>query len=142
MPRLVPMNRKRQIAPPEPFPLPAKTKAVKQNNSTIAKGRMAKALVVRGTKFKTAGGLTQEGIMKNPRGRLVSKKASAAAKVRFEKGLTIWNKAVSDARKALRLEGFVAINGGTPMGKALYAKARALFTARKAAQEFQQQQEP
>mmetsp|Transcript_13892 Transcript_13892/g.39718 ORF Transcript_13892/g.39718 Transcript_13892/m.39718 type:complete len:127 (+) Transcript_13892:122-502(+) len=104
------------------------------SRSKIARGRRAKIAVARGTKVKTAGGVTKEGIMKNPRGRLVSRKASAAAKVRFKKGLQHWNQAVSEARKQLRLAGFVAINGGSCMGKALYCKARSLFRARQVAE--------
>merc|ERR1711992_135855 len=44
--------------------------------SKIAKGRLAKALVLRGSKEKTQGGLTKDMIIKNKRGKLVSKKQS------------------------------------------------------------------
>uniref|UniRef100_A0A7S4QHW6 Uncharacterized protein n=1 Tax=Alexandrium monilatum TaxID=311494 RepID=A0A7S4QHW6_9DINO len=118
----------------EQVPVPVmKRRHSRKGKTIIARGRLAKVHVFRGYKEKTSGGLTADRIGKNARGRLVSKAASAASKVRFAKGLCVWNQAVSDARKLLRLEGFVAINGGTPMGKALYAKARSLFSQRSAA---------
>mmetsp|Transcript_25056 Transcript_25056/g.48008 ORF Transcript_25056/g.48008 Transcript_25056/m.48008 type:complete len:93 (+) Transcript_25056:87-365(+) len=45
--------------------------------SKIARGRMAKALVLRGKHEKTAGGLRADGLMKNKRGKVVSKRQSA-----------------------------------------------------------------
>ena len=42
--------------------------------SKIAKGRYAKALVLRGIKLKTVGGLTSGDLKKNKHGRVVSKK--------------------------------------------------------------------
>ena len=41
--------------------------------SQVAKGRMAKSMVFKGKKAKTSGGLTQEALMMNKRGRVVSK---------------------------------------------------------------------
>merc|ERR1719326_1785422 len=103
-----------------------KAKAMKKKamkNSKIAKGKRAKAAVFRGTKVKTVGGLTKDSLKKNKAGKIVSKKASAAAKKRYEKsGLKKWASAVQKARKALGLKGFVAIKKGT----ALYKKAKAL----------------
>merc|ERR1712216_801999 len=40
-----------------------------------------------------------------------------------------WFTAVQQARKALNVSGFVAINGKTSQGKALYAKAKAMYSA-------------
>eukprot|EP00972_Heterocapsa_arctica_P052703 7757185-Heterocapsa_arctica.AAC.1 len=51
--------------------------------SKIAKGRLAKSMVLRGSKAKTSGGLTKDGIFKNKRGKVVSEKASANGKKRF-----------------------------------------------------------
>merc|ERR1719316_2676437 len=78
--------------------------------SKIARGRFAKALVLRGTKEKTSGGLKKEGLFKNKRGKIVSKKAAANGKKAFQhiKG---WSTALAKARKELALTGFVAING-------------------------------
>ena len=118
--------------------LPMKTVAMKaakagkamkaKRVSKIAKGKLANALVLRGSKAKTSGGLTKDGLFKNKRGKIVSKKASAAAKKKFG-AIKGWFTAVQQARKALNVSGFVAINGKTSQGKALYAKAKAMYSA-------------
>merc|ERR1712224_387404 len=94
--------------------------------STIAKGSRAKSVVFRGTKLKTSGGLTKAALTTSSTGKIVSKKASANGKKAYThiKG---WNKAVAAARKALALTGFVAVNGKTTQGKALYAKAKTFY---------------
>merc|ERR1711977_729753 len=89
--------------------------------SKIAKGKMAKAVVFRGNKEKTVGGMTKSDLIKNKYGKIVSKKRSAFAKKNnFIKG---WTTAVQKARKALGIKGFVAIKKGTP----LYKKAKELY---------------
>lgn len=93
--------------------------------SKVAKGRFAKALVLRGSKEKTVGGLTAAFLMKNKRGKVVSKKASANGKRRYHQ-IENWVESVMEARSALHIEGFVAINGKSLKGKALYVKARAI----------------
>merc|ERR1719266_1174933 len=93
--------------------------------SKIAKGKLARSVVFRGNKEKTASGLTKDQLIKNSRGRIVSKKASAAGKKRYQK-IAAWTKAVQQARKALGVKGFVSIGGKTAEGKALYAKAKAI----------------
>jgi len=85
-------------------------------------------MVFRGSKEKTASGQTKDSLMKNKRGKIVSKKASAAAKKRF-KSIEPWLKAVVAARKALNIKGFVAINGKSGPGKAIYVKAKALLAS-------------
>ena len=93
-------------------------KAMKKKSvSKIAKGRMAKVLVFRGSKAKTVGGLTASSLTKNKHGRVVSKKLSAKGKK------SEWIAAVQKARKALGLKGFVAIKKGS----ALYKKAKELY---------------
>merc|ERR1719460_1631155 len=52
--------------------------------------------------------------MKNSRGKVVSRKSHAAGKRTY----------------ALNLRGFVAINGKSPQGKALYAKAKSFLPSR------------
>merc|ERR1711918_68351 len=85
------------------------------------KGRFAKVVVFRGSKAKTSGGLTSSDLIKNSRGKIVSKKASQRAKKNYYiKG---WITAVQKARKALGLKGFVAIKKGS----ALYKKAKELY---------------
>merc|ERR1719190_23440 len=100
--------------------------------STIAKGRMARALVFRGNKVKTSGGLQKDSLMRNKRGKIVSKRASAHGKMRF-RAVEAWVESVMEARRVLHVSGFVAINGKSLQGKALYVKSKALRMARGAA---------
>merc|ERR1719412_2741369 len=95
----------------------------------VAKGRMAKAIVFRGSKKKTTGGLKRDALMKNKRGKVVSKRASAQGKVAFRR-IGAWVESVKQARRALHVSGFVAINGKTGQGKALYMKSKALWLSR------------
>merc|ERR1712057_108607 len=92
-------------------------KVKKKTVSKIAKGRMAKAMVLRGSKAKTVGGLTAKDLTKNKHGKIVSKKRSAFSKK------SPWMQAVAKARKALKLTGFVAIKKGSP----LYVKAKEFY---------------
>lgn len=107
-----------------------KTKA--KRVTKVAKGRLAKALVLRGSKEKTVGGLTRDALMRNKRGKVVSKRASAAGKRCFN-NIQAWVDSVVEARRALHLSGFVAINGKSLQGKALYVKTKALCLARRGA---------
>merc|ERR1711904_352691 len=91
--------------------------------SKIAKGKYKKALVFRGSKEKTSGGLKKSDLIKNANGKIVSKKQSTAAKKRFGSTLKKWTDAVKAARKSLGLKGFVAVKKGTP----LYTKAKANY---------------
>eukprot|EP00928_Gymnodinium_smaydae_P091365 TRINITY_DN75083_c0_g1_i1.p2 TRINITY_DN75083_c0_g1~~TRINITY_DN75083_c0_g1_i1.p2 ORF type:complete len:118 (+),score=33.75 TRINITY_DN75083_c0_g1_i1:56-409(+) len=98
--------------------------------SKIARGKLAKALVLRGSKEKTSGGLRKDELMRNARGKVVSKKSSAVhRKLYVGSKFENWVGAVRKARKALSVSGFVAVNGRTPQGKALYAKAKSIYTA-------------
>merc|ERR1740121_2211162 len=110
--------------------LPMKKKSMKKTRSKVATGRMAKSLVLRGSRAKTSGGLTKDGLIKNKRGKIVSKKASALRKKLWQGSrLALWVKSCSAARKQLAITGFVAINGRSAQGKALYAKAKTMFDA-------------
>merc|ERR1712087_745563 len=51
--------------------------------SKIAKGKMAKALVFRGKKEKTSGGISASQLIKSKSGKIVSKKMSANSKKRY-----------------------------------------------------------
>merc|ERR1719254_270338 len=97
-----------------------------KRTSKVAKGPRAKYSVMRGTKTKTSGGLTKAMLTKNKRGKIVSKKSAAAGKKNF-KNIAGWVKAMSKARTSLGLKGFIAVNGKTPEGKALYAKAMSIY---------------
>merc|ERR1739845_117711 len=103
----------------------AMKKAMKKK--TVATGRMAKALVFRGTRVKTSGGLKKDKLTKNKSGKIVSAAMSKVAKQAFAKRIGGWTKAVQKARAALKVKGFVAIKKGTP----LYKKAKEIYDASK-----------
>merc|ERR1712039_875057 len=95
--------------------------------SVIGKGKLAKALVFRGSKVKTSGGLTKATLTKSKSGKVVSKKASDRAKKNFAKSaLKKWGDACKAARKELNIKGFCPVGGKTAQGKALYAKVKAI----------------
>merc|ERR1719161_2160951 len=96
-------------------------KAMKSKKSKIARGPRAKWVVLKGGKEKTASGLKVTDLMKNKRGKVVSKKASSSGK-RAYANIKTWTTCIVQARKELSVTGFVAINGKSPQGKALYAK--------------------
>eukprot|EP00438_Fugacium_kawagutii_P004100 Skav205161 [mRNA] locus=scaffold2749:36122:36511:+ [translate_table: standard] len=107
-----------------------KTRVMKKKAvSKIARGKRAKIAVFKGNKEKTASGQSASDLMINKRGKVVSKKQSAAGKNRYDKNLSAWNTALTKARKELGIKGFYAINGKTAQGKALYAKAKAIYAA-------------
>ena len=74
----------------------------------LASGRMAKAMVLRGSRLCTVDGCWQGGLTKNGRGRVVRKTQSAHGK---KSG---WSLACQQARRALNIRGFAAIKKGTP----------------------------
>eukprot|EP00927_Polykrikos_kofoidii_P045736 TRINITY_DN3981_c0_g1_i1.p1 TRINITY_DN3981_c0_g1~~TRINITY_DN3981_c0_g1_i1.p1 ORF type:complete len:178 (+),score=31.12 TRINITY_DN3981_c0_g1_i1:69-536(+) len=102
-----------------------KTKRV----SKVARGRLARSLVLRGAKEKTVGGLTSKDLVKNKAGKVVSKRLSAVGRIRY-RNIESWHKSFMEARRAMNVQGFVAINGKTLQGKALYVKSKALCAQR------------
>merc|ERR1712203_108091 len=96
--------------------------------SIVAKGARAKASVFSGRKEKTQGGVTKAGLVKNRRGKVVSKKMSAQGKKAFGR-IKAWADATKAARKALGIKGFVPMGGKSAAGRALYAKAKAIMAA-------------
>merc|ERR1712050_470098 len=100
-----------------------------KKRSKVARGRFAKSRVLKGKHERTSGGLKKDDLMLNKRGKAVSKKASAHGK-RVFRNVEPWLDCVMVARKALHMNGFVAINGKTLQGKALYVKTKGLFKAR------------
>merc|ERR1719329_1449393 len=122
-----------------------KAKSMKAKRvSKVAKGRFAKALVLKGTKEKTVGGLKSDDLMTNKRGKVVSKRANALGKRRYHQ-VEDWVESVMEAREALHVKGFLAINGKSLQGKALYVKARSLRAAKRgsmAASSFAPQVQP
>lgn len=99
-----------------------KKKAMKKKRVTmIAKGKLARRQVFSGKKVKTTGGIKATDLIKNRKGKLVTKKASEKGKK------NAWAIATKNARKELDLTGFVLVGGKTPEGKALLAKIRQLY---------------
>ena len=90
--------------------------------SKFAKGKMAKAVVFRGNKECTLSGLKKSDLFMNKRGKIVSKKASANGKKAYAR-IKGWTLAVTKARKALGVKGFLAVKKGTP----LYKKAKEFY---------------
>merc|ERR1719478_212433 len=68
--------------------------------------------------------------MRNKRGKAVSKRAAAHGKRAF-RNIQDWVSSVTAARKALQVTNFVAINGKSLQGKALYVKAKAMRASRR-----------
>merc|ERR1719240_1642363 len=91
-------------------------KAMKSKRvSKVAKGRFAKALVLRGSKEKTTGGLRRDALFKNKRGKVVSKRASANGKRRYAQ-IEGWVEGVMAARSALPARGFAGRRPALPEG--------------------------
>merc|ERR1712060_159961 len=98
--------------------------------SKIARGKLARSSVFAGRKEKTGSGTTKAMLMKNKSGKVVSKARSALQKKRYAGSKAqAWCKAIQAARKALNIKGFVPFGGKTAAGKALYAKAKAIYEA-------------
>merc|ERR1712182_161210 len=95
-------------------------KAMKK--SVIAKGKLAKMVVFRGTKTKTGSGLKKSDLMKNKNVEIVSLKQSANGKKAYAR-IKGWTVAVTKARKFLGLKGFIAVKKGS----ALYKKAKEFY---------------
>merc|ERR1711971_769117 len=80
--------------------------------------------VFSGKKVKTTGGLKKTDLKKNKSGKIVSKKASDAAKKKKSyKKILSWNAAFMKARKQLGIKGFVACKKGSK----LYTTTKALY---------------
>merc|ERR1711972_506856 len=98
--------------------------------SKVAKGKRARAVVFRGGKEKTSGGMTKDKLTKNKSGKIVSKVASARARKAWATSpLKKWIEACKQARKQLGIKGFMAVGGKTAQGKALYAKAKSILSS-------------
>merc|ERR1719342_388041 len=92
--------------------------------SNIAKGKRARVAVFKGNKVKTATGLKKSDLIKSKSGKIVSKKQSARGKkIYHSNGIAKFTKALQQARKALKIKGFVPVGGKTPEGQALLKKA-------------------
>jgi hypothetical protein len=88
--------------------------------------KRVKVAVFLGFKEKTYTGMKKSDLVKNKRGRIVSKKASDAGKKAYCR-IQGWTTAVQLARLTLGVTGFVAVKTGTP----LYTKAKEIYRGTK-----------
>ena len=94
---------------------PPRMKAMKKDSIGWAKRK-----VFTGKRCKTDGRLRRDDLVKNKRGRIVSKKSHARAKKHP------WIAACNAAKKALNIKGFAKFKKGT----ALYNKAKEIYKKR------------
>merc|ERR1712046_397511 len=89
--------------------------------------RGSRAQVFRGTKAKVkTTGQTKADLMKSKSGKIVSKKAHSAGKKAYKlNGLGKWTKAFMQARKNLKIKGFVPCKKGSKF----YKEAMRLYKA-------------
>ena len=104
-----------------------KSRKMKKRVSKVAKGKRAKSSVFRGTKARTSGGLQKSDLIKNKRGKVVSRKQSEQSRKRSGKRFSKWGTAVVRARKALSIKGFCPVGGKTTKGQALLRKVRSFI---------------
>lgn len=105
----------------------AETKEWKLNNPgkvAIARNygsaKRARARVYAGNALKTAGGLTKDDLIKNKYGRIVSKKASEAAKARYDANTSVRLALAAGRRLNTRLgKGRVVGSKNKPVRKSL-----------------------
>merc|ERR1719162_2191948 len=99
--------------------------------SMVARGKLARSAVLKGKKTKTVSGLTAASLMKNKRGKVVSKSASARAKKSYAtSALKRWADAVKQARKELKITGFCPTGGSTQEGKRLYSMVKTVLATK------------
>merc|ERR1740129_205263 len=99
-------------------------KSMKKMKSKVGSRRS----VLGGSKTKTKGGLTKADLVRNKFGKIVSRKASAAAKKRKGyKAIAARGKATKQARKDLGIKGFCPVGGKTAQGKALYKRVNEIL---------------
>ena len=95
----------------------AAMKAMKAMKKKAISSKLAKRHAFAGKISKTATGLSKSDLVKNKRGKIVSKKKLAIGK---KNG---WIAAVQKARASLKIKGFAVIKKGTP----LYKLAKELY---------------
>jgi hypothetical protein len=100
-----------------------KKKATKKK--AMKKG--SKRQVFKGSRAMTQGGLTKASLIKNKRGKVVSKAASVVGEKNY-KNISAWTKALLEARAALVSEPtFIPCGGQTAEGKRLLAYTRFIY---------------
>merc|ERR1719281_2021326 len=106
------------------FALNVKTGKKAKRVSVIAKGPRMRASVFSGSKEKTLTGLKKSDLIKNKRGKIVTKAQAAAGKKAYA-NISGWTAACKKAKTQLGLTGFIAIKKGSPVYKA----AKEIFSA-------------
>jgi len=100
---------------------------VTRRKKVVRRRRARKRVSIRGTrtqvyrgtrqKVKTTGQVKSD-LMKNKRGKVISKKAHAHGKKVYKKnGIEKWTKAFMQARKNLKIKGFTPCKKGTKLYK-------------------------
>lgn len=107
----------KRMARKTPKPLTNKEQRLRDTGSYVQ--------VYRGTKKYTKGGLTKKDLVKNKKGRIVSKRQQS------HNPLKKWVTACKQAKKELKIPGFCPLNKG-PKGKALYKRAKEIYEEMKA----------
>jgi len=102
---------------PQPKPLTMKEQRLRDTGSYVQ--------VWRGNKKYTKGGLTKKDLVKNKKGRVVSKRQQE------HNPLKKWVVACRQAKLELKIPGFCPLNKG-PNGKALYKRAKEIYAEIKA----------
>merc|ERR1712083_345185 len=100
-----------------------KGKRVKRVTKKMQTGSMRQ--VWNGPKLYTSGGLMKKDLMITKSKKVVSKKAFAKGKKAF-KGIKAWLNASKQARKELKITGFVKMNRGA-QGVAPYKRNKAIY---------------
>merc|ERR1719272_1121924 len=95
----------------------AAPKAMKAMKKKVISAKLAKRHAFAGKITKTRSGLSKSDLVKNKRGKIVSKKSSLHGKK------NAWVVACQKARKELKIKGFAVIKKGTPF----YKKAKELY---------------
>merc|ERR1712072_1269153 len=90
---------------PEKMAIPRKAMrtSASKRKSIMGRGIMAKSVVFRGSKEKTTSGLTKSMLHKNKRGKIVSKRQTAAGRMAYSK-IAPWTKACSQAKKSVNYD--------------------------------------
>ena len=105
-----------------------KSRRMKKRVSKVAKGKRQKSSVFRGTKEKTSGGLKKTDLIRNKRGKVVSRKQSTRS--RTSKGgrvIARWGVQTKQARRQLGIKGFCPVGGKTAQGQKLLRQVRSII---------------
>jgi hypothetical protein len=108
----------------------AKAAAQKARSHSGPRCKTTMKQVMAGRADKTRGGLTKDKIVKNAKGRVVSKRKSEQSKGQRSLAIRRWSKAVQAARRELDIRGFVKIKSkqwANESEKKLYKRAKELL---------------